>query len=345
MKEKLLKYISTENIVSVLAFLFLYLIPVIKTEYGVMQFTFFAIMVLLSLSLTLIWGFTGIFSFGQAIFFGIGAYVYAVCSKIFEEPKMTPVYAVIAVVSAALVAAILGIFMFYGGINDVFVGLITLSVSLAIYTFMQTATGAGWMLHGKNGDFDLGGWTGMSSIARLQFGNLELSTIPYYLIIVTIILIVFVIFKKLQKSKLGYSMLAIRENRDRSALFGYNVPLIQTVVFSIGGALAALAGIFYVGNNNDITLERISITASTMPIVLVATAGRKNATGAIIFTLFFYYLDQTLAATGSQYSPIIIGVMLILVVIFLPEGLFSSFFRASDSFFSKLFAKKEGKEA
>jgi branched-chain amino acid transport system permease protein len=335
MKNKLSKFYNSESIISIIFFLFLFFSPLFKSEYGVMKSTSITIMVILSLSLTLIWGFTGIFSFSQAIFFGIGGYVYAVCSKLIERPTMTPLYAVIAIGAAMLFAIILGIFMFYGGINDVFVGLITLSISLAMYTFMQTATGDEWKIQGKNGLFDLGGWTGMNGIPRLQVGSFTFNTLAYYYLIAMIILIIFVLFRIIKKSKMGFSMLAIRENRDRSELFGYNVPLIQTIVFSIGAAIAAIAGILYVGNSYTISIDKISITASTMPVILVATAGRKNATGAMIFTFFYYYLDQAFASAGNQYSPIIIGVILIAVVLFLPNGLFDSVFKGLDAFVSK----------
>lgn len=343
MKEKISGLIHTENIVSLIIIIYLFIIPITHSEYGVMLYMPFLVYIILSLSISLIWGFTGIFSFCQAIFLGVGGYVYCVLYKFFETPALTPLYGLIAIAASALTALVLGLFMFYGGINDVFVGLITLSLSLAVLKFMQTATGDQWKMKGKSGAFDLGGWTGMSQIPRLQIGSFVFNTQAYYLVLLIAVLAIYIALRILQKKKLGHSLIAIRENRGRSELFGYNVPKIQTIVFAIGGAIAGLSGVLYVGINKGITLDRVSVTASSMPIILVAAAGRKNMTGAVIFTVIYYLLDRTLSGTGGLYTPIITGAVLLLVIMLLPEGLFESIFKGIDSLFAKCFKFKTGK--
>lgn len=341
--KRITNYICTENIVSLFMIIYLFFIPATQSEYGVMLYMPFLVYIILSLSVSLIWGFTGIFSFCQAIFLGVGGYVYCVLYKFFETPALTPLYGLIAVAASALVALVLGLFMFYGGINDVFVGLITLSLSLAVLKFMQTATGDQWQMKGKSGKFDLGGWTGMTQIPRLQIGNFVFNTQAYYFVLLAAVLLVFLILRVLQKKKIGYGLIAIRENRDRSELFGYNVPKIQTIVFAIGGAIAGLSGVLYVGINKGITLDRVSVAASSMPIILVAAAGRKNITGAVIFTIIYYLLDRTLSGTGGLYTPIIIGTVLLLVIMLLPEGLFETIFKKIDGLFSRLIKSRTGK--
>lgn len=346
MKTKLRGLIKTENIAAVIIFGYLLMIPSVETAYGLIQYTGILSMVLLSLSLTLVWGYTGIFSFCQAVFFGIGAYVYGTCYKFTENAGMTVIYALIAVLAAALFAAILGFFMFYGGINDVFVGLITLLISLIGYKFMQVAAGDGWQMHGRSGDFDLGGWTGMRGLAAIQFGENKLEADQYYILVFVLVLTAYLALRLICNTRKGHGIMAVRENRDRSALFGYNVPKMQTIVFAAGGAMAALAGILYVGNSKNMTLDKISVSASTMPLVIIATAGRKNPTSAVVFTVIYYLLDNFLASYGSQYSPIIMGLILVIVILVLPAGLFTSLFEGVDGLFARVCGsgKKADKE-
>src|SRR5690625_3353879 len=163
----------------------------------------------------------------------------------FESVNMTFISLILALFIAWLLALLLGYFMFYGGVNDVFVGLITLCVTLVIATFLSQSAGSQW----KIGDVLLGGDNGINNIPplTLQLGSLDIllsGNLLYYFIVVILIALYF-LFKKMQHSKLGYSFIAIRENRERSQLLGYNISLLQTVSFSLGGVLAAFSGVLY----------------------------------------------------------------------------------------------------
>lgn len=323
---------SSENVTAIIIFLLLYSVPIFINPYKVNIFSYFMTSILLTISVCLIWGLTGIFSFGQAAFFGIGGYAYGIICNAAENAKISPLALVIAVIIAGIVAAIVGYFMFYGGINDVFVGLITLCITIAMETFMGQTAGSQWKIAGVK----LGGYNGLTNIPKITFGNYRLKDISLYFFILSIVLIIYLILRKIQVSKLGYSLIAIRENRSRSELFGYNVPKIQVIVFAIGGCIAGLGGVLYASWGNYITPSNMSLTASTIPVVLVAAGGRKNITAAIIFTALYSYFSQSLSASGSQYALIILGLILVLVILFKPEGIIASIFKTSDNLFKKL---------
>ena len=93
---------------------------------------------LLALSLGLVWGYGGILCFGQTAFFGFGAYAYAIAAQNFGE---TTSAVAIAIVAGAALAAVLGYFMFYGRISDVYLGVITLTVTLIIFNLLRRTSG------------------------------------------------------------------------------------------------------------------------------------------------------------------------------------------------------------
>lgn len=316
----------SENVAAALMLLFLVCVPVLLGSYQTNSYTYYLTCVILSFSITLIWGFTGIFSFGQAAFLGISGYAYGILAQLFGAKSLTPAAAVLALCIATIVAGIIGYFMFYGGINDVFVGLITLCITLTLQTFMGQTSGNQWHI----GKVRLGGYNGLTKIPMLQFGDMKFDPVKFYYFVLAVTAVLYLALRYIQRSGIGYSLIAIRENRQRSELFGYNIKLIQTLVFAAGGALAGLSGILYAAWGNYITPASMSLEASTIPVILVAAGGRKNVTAAMLFSFFYYWISRTLSATGSQYALIILGVFLILVILFVPEGFLALAFQKLD---------------
>ena len=107
----------------------------------------------------------GIFSFGQTAFFGLGAYAYTIAAINFGGSTWA---VLVAVLAAGAFAALLGYFMFFGGVNDVFVGLTTLALTLVLQTFMAQTAGPEWRV----GAARLNGFNGMSGMPPL--------TIPWF---------------------------------------------------------------------------------------------------------------------------------------------------------------------
>jgi ABC-type branched-subunit amino acid transport system permease subunit len=331
--------VNAENVTATLLFVGLIMIPMFMSAYKVLNMANFLITVYLSLSLALIWGYTGIFSFGQTIFFGIGGYVYGILYLNVGAESFTLIALIAGVLAAGIIAWILGYFMFYGGINDVFVGLITLCVTLVLETFMAQTAGSEW----KIGDVQLGGYNGINGIPTISLGfGDSLFTFNgnyFYYLVLLLLIAIYLLLRFLVVSKWGYALLAIRENRDRSHMFGYNVPKIQTMVFALSGMIASLSGILYAAWGNYMTPSTMGLAAATLPVILVAAGGRKNLTAAMIFTLIYSWFSQYLSSSGNQYALVILGVSLLLVVRFVPEGIIVALFKAIDRLFMK--RKKE----
>src|SRR4029079_13254429 len=126
------------GVVGVAGIAFLVLVPRLFELDVVLELTVYMIMAILALSLALIWGYGGILCFGQSAFFGLGAYTYAIAMFNIGESTIP---LLLAVLVPAAFAALLRYFMFYGRISDVYLGVITLTVTLILFNSINSTAG------------------------------------------------------------------------------------------------------------------------------------------------------------------------------------------------------------
>ena len=132
-------------------------VPALVEPFALIDFTLFIAMAILSLSLAFVWGFGGILCFGQSAFFGLGAYTYAV-AVINMGDSTLPI--LLGILLPAILALVLGYFMFYGRVSDVYLAVITLAVSLVFYYLIGASAGDEYRI----GAARLGGYNGMPSV-------------------------------------------------------------------------------------------------------------------------------------------------------------------------------------
>ena len=149
-------------LVGVIGIAFMILTPRFAELDIVLELTVYMVMAILSLSLALIWGYGGILCFGQSAFFGLGAYTYAIA--MFNLGDST-VPVLLAIVLPAAFAALLGYFMFYGRISDVYLGVITLTVTLILFNSVNSTAGPEFHI----GTARLGGFNGIPGIPPLNW--------------------------------------------------------------------------------------------------------------------------------------------------------------------------------
>src|SRR6202011_2137023 len=149
------------GLVGIVGIAFLILTPRFAELDIVLELTIYMIMAILALSLALIWGYGGILCFGQSAFFGLGAYTYAIA--MFNIGDST-VPLLLAIVIPAAFAALLGYFMFYGRISDVYLGVITLTVTLILFNSINSTAGPEFHI----GSAKLGGFNGIPGIPSLN---------------------------------------------------------------------------------------------------------------------------------------------------------------------------------
>lgn len=308
------------------------LIPQFLNAFVVSNLTYFLLWVFMALGLSLIWGYAGILSFGQTAFFGLAGYTYGVISVNLGDTGLWTWFAfIVALAMPALLALVLGYFMFYGGVRDVFVGIVTLSVTLVFETFMAQTAGPEWTI----GEARLNGFNGMSNMPPLTLAWGENPLIfdgpAFFWLVLALVVVAYVGLRILVNSRFGNVLVAIRENADRAEMLGYNVRMYQLVVFVIGSVLAGMSGALYTLWGSYITPSSMGLTAAALPIIWVAAGGRKDITATLLATVLLTWLSQQLAVKGNQYALIWMGAILLTVVLFAPRGLFVSLWKTVHS--------------
>lgn len=313
--------------------------PMFSDGYTVGNTVYFFTWVFMALGLSLIWGYGGSLSFGQTAFFGIAGYSYGVLTLNFGAAYgFTLVAVVIALVIAALAALLLGYFLFFGRISGVFLGIVTLSVTLVLERFMAQTAGPEWAI----GKARLNGFNGMSNMPPLTIpwpgGDVVLyPDVQLYYVVLGLLVLVYLGLRILVNSAFGNVLVAIRENPERAEMLGYDIRKFQLGAFVIGAVLAGLSGVLYTSWGQYITPSSMGMTAAALPIVWVAVGGRSDITTTLVGTLTVLAVFQMLTIYGSQYALVVMGALLVLTVLLAPRGLVFALARL----LSRPFAKRQ----
>lgn len=303
------------------AALLVFAFPFYMLESAVTNMSQFLALGLLALSLAIVWGYTGILSFGQVAFFGVAGYTYGIVGINFNTPVGTMAGLLVAVGLAGLFAFVLGYFMFYGGVSDVYVTIMTLVVVLVLKTFVDQTAGDQWTI----GKAPLGGFNGMPGIPDLAFGvgdsALVLEGPVLFYAALVVLLVTYFGLRALVNSDYGRIMVAIREDPERTEMLGYNVKRVKLTVFTVGGVLAGLSGVLYVTWFNYMNPSELSLTAASLPVIWVAVGGRKTLLGPIVATVVIERLGLFLSVNVGDWAFVINGLLLLVIILLLPEGL------------------------
>ena len=298
----------------VLAALLIWLMPLLISTYTL---TVLVIYGMLGLSLGLIWGFGGILCFGQAAFFGLGAYTYAIAAINIGE---STVPMILAVLVPALFATLLGAMMFYGRLGDVYLGVITLVVTLILFKFVNSTAGPQYVI----GKARLGGFNGIPGFQTLNVPGDPDAYIwgdPYYYVCAVALTLVFLLVTWLLRSSFGRIAIGIRENETRMSLMGYDVAARKTALFAIGAAIAGLAGALFANWGEIVTPTLFSLGQSAEIIIWCIVGGLGTRAGPIVGAAGLAYLKFLLGQQSMIDNTLITGLILVLFVLFLPRGL------------------------
>lgn len=295
-------------------------VPQVVDQFALLQLTVFAAMCILALSLGFVWGYGGILCFGQSAFFGLGGYTYAVTAINMGE---STVAAVAGVVVPAAFAAILGYFMFYGRLTDVYLGVITLSVTLIFFNLMNSTAGDAYRI----GQARLNGFNGMPSLPTLNVPGVPerlLDPAETFYLGMAFLVIVYAGLHLLLRSHFGRVVVAIRENETRCELLGYDVRRHKLLVFAIGGGLAGLAGVLFANWGAFVSPNVFSLTMTSQIIIWVIVGGLGTLVGPILGCLIMQYLATTLGTQQLANTNLIFGIVFLAFVLLVPRGIVPS---------------------
>jgi ABC-type branched-subunit amino acid transport system permease subunit len=300
-----------------LGVLMLVALPRVLDDFALVEVTVYVIMAVLGVSLAFIWGFGGILCFGQAAFFGIGAYTYALAVMNLGDSTV-PV--LLSIVVPAVFAAILGYVIFYGRLSDVYMGVITLTVTLILFNLVNSTAGPEWTV----GSAQLGGFNGIPAIPPLNVpGNPEetISQRGLFIASMMVLLAVYLGLRVLIASRAGRVIIAIKDSELRSQLLGYDVRAYKLFAFTLGGAIAGLAGCLFANWGGFTSPTVFSLAQSAQIIIWVIVGGLGTLVGPIVGCFAIQWLTSQLGNQQTLNANLVLGVILVVFVLMVPRGI------------------------
>jgi ABC-type branched-subunit amino acid transport system permease subunit len=271
---------------------------------------------LFAMSLGLMWGYAGLLSFGHAAWFGLGAYTYAIAAVNIGE-STAPL--LLAIIVPAAVAAVVGAMMFYGRISDVYMGVITLVVTLILFNFMSATAGDAYRI----GAARLGGFNGIPGFPTLNVPGMpevSLFGVPTYYVCVVSLLGCYLLSRWMLARSFGRILVGIRENEARCELLGYNVPACKTAIFTISAAMAGLSGCLFANWAEIVTPGVFGLRHTAEVLIWVLVGGLGTLVGPILGAFALGTVKLLLGEQTVIDNSLVLGLILIVVVLGLRRG-------------------------
>lgn len=302
-------------------------LPMAVETFTLVDVTVFVVLSILALSLALVWGMGGILCFGQSAFFGLGGYAYALAVLNMGESTV-PI--LLGILLPMLFAALLGYFMFWGRVSDVYLAVITLTVSLILFHLINSTSGPEYRL----GSAPLGGANGIPGVPPINVPGdpgRQLGFDDMYQLATAVLLLTYFGLRALLASHFGRVVLSIRENELRAELLGYDARRYKLAVFVIGAGIAGLSGVLFTNWGSFIGPNVFSIVFTAQIIIWLMVGGLGTLGGAILGTVIIQFLTTWLGETKLADTNLVLGVIFVLFVLLVPSGLqpkFQEWFRA-----------------
>ncbi|RLB70366.1 MAG: branched-chain amino acid ABC transporter permease [Deltaproteobacteria bacterium] len=267
------------------------------------------IMALFAMSFNLLLGYSGLLSFGQAGFFGVGAYSTALL--ILQGWQSLSLILLAGIFSAALAAAAIGYLCVRR--DEIYFAMITLGFGMMLFTIAHN-----WIeLTGGSDGLPL------AVLPALKLPGLELSLFDprnMYLFILVIVLAAIFFLWRLVRSPFGLILTAVRENKERLAFVGADVRMVRLTAFTIAGGLAGLSGVLFCLFNSMATPDFMHWSYSARPVLMTVLGGAEIFLGPAFGAAVFFLLEQVITNVTDNWM-IFLGAILIPVVIFFPQGI------------------------
>jgi branched-chain amino acid transport system permease protein len=280
------------------------IVPLI--EFYPEHFIFAGIWSLVTIGLSLLMGYAGQISLGQAAFYGIGAYVSAILTVHFG---LNPwVCMVIGMAVAAIVAVMVGVPSLK--LRGHYLAMATLAFGIIVY-----------IVFNEEGEWT-GGPDGMSGIPGLNLFGFEFDSVEkYYYLVWFFVFAAFIFTTNIIQSRSGRALRAIHISEAAANAMGINVSRFRIIVFVYSAILAALAGSLYAHYMNFVNPTSFDLFFSIKLIIMIALGGMHSIWGAIIGAFLITFLSFEWLHYFEEFEIVVYGVILLLITIFLPHGL------------------------
>lgn len=302
---------SLSLIIVVLVLGFLASIPTTLGYFYIFLATEILILGLFAASFNLVFGYTGMLSFGHAAFFGIGSYATGMLLLWFNWPLLLCL--LVSIVVGALLALIYGLLSVR--LNEIYFAMLTLAFGMLTYSIAIQ-----WR------DFT-GGSDGISGFKVQSLGlgidlNLANPT-NYYYVVLAIVFLATALLYLICHSSFGLSLRAIRLNYERVSFCGLNVHKYRLAAFVISGAFAGLAGGLMAPFLRVASPELMHWTMSAEPVLMTLLGGASYFFGPYLGAALFILLESWITTYTTNWM-LILGIVLAIIVIFFRHGIIGS---------------------
>ncbi|MBM3623653.1 MAG: branched-chain amino acid ABC transporter permease [Alphaproteobacteria bacterium] len=288
-------------IASAVVVLLLALLPLAGSRHAVDLTTEVMIYALFALSLNVLVGYTGNVSFGHAAYFAIGGYTCAILLTTHGWPLVLAMPA--AVLLAGLVAGVVGFFCVR--LTQIYFAMLTLAFAMLVW-------GVAFKWKEVTGGDD--GLTGVKLPAMLA------NHVNYFYFTLVSVAIAIAALWVICHSAFGLTLVAVRENNVRAGFIGVDTRRMRWAAFTVAGAFGGLAGALFGMYHRGMYIENAFWTESAQVLIMVLLGGLYSFVGPIIGAAVLHLL-QVFTNQYTPYWPTVLGLILLVIVLVLPDGL------------------------
>ena len=265
------------------------------------------ILALFALSYDLIFGFTGLLSFGHSMFFAVGAYLTGIMLKNFGM-SLGATFGIL-ILASVLQALLFG--MVLPRVKGITFALVTLGMASVFHVFvmsteMQKYTGSD---------------VGLQGVVVPAFVSPANERLRLYFISLAILVVMFMVFKRFVNSPTGRVCTAIRENEGRAQMLGYNTFYFKLAALLLSSFTAALAGMMHTIYQPIVSPNTASLGFTVTALLIILIGGVGTLSGALVGAVVFRLLDYGLRRYIGESASFINGAIYVLIVLFLPYGI------------------------
>jgi branched-chain amino acid transport system permease protein len=287
--------------------------------------------VLLALGLNVVVGFAGLLDLGYVGFFAVGAYTVALLSS--RDSDFGTHWPWLATIPVAIVITMIsGVLLGWPTLRlrGDYLAIVTLGFAEIIRIFAENTS----LLRGDRGFGGIPHPPGSHSDGTPIFGVRDAT--PYYWLGVSVVIVVILAIRNLDRSRVGRSWLAIREDEEAAAIMGVRTFKYKLWAFAIGACVGGLGGVMFAGENGFMNSSTFVLQFSILVLAGVVMGGSGNIAGAILGGTLISYIPDRLRGVkfgdtdAFQYRFLMFGLAIILIMIFRPQGLIPSRRRAME---------------
>jgi branched-chain amino acid transport system permease protein len=284
--------------------------PLVLPEFWRRFVTEILIWGLLAMSLDILIGYTGMVSFGHSAFFGLGMYGAAAALLMVRPPNLW-----LAALYGLVGAGVLAVFVAYFAtrLRDIYFSITTLVFSQIFYVIIFTwteVTGGENGLNFRQPPFAI---PGMVSIS--------FTPVTLHWFVLGVVTLSYLILRRMTQSPFGKVLQSIRENEVRTRAIGYHIERYKIVAVMLSGLFAGLAGVLYALQNKFAAPDFVFFVVSGEVVIFNVIGGMGTLVGPVAGAAFFFLLREGFSRFFTEYYLIPVGIIFILMVIFVPQGL------------------------